>query len=428
MERTSSSNVRRKINEKRLKKRRRQLIFFSTLLGIGLILGVRWVFDEESNTTSLNTNVSYKMQETIYKMSLNSENKNNFFNFNDEDFYYVTKDTVAMYDSLLNKKWENIHDFINVESYQKKDKLIVYDAGSSKRIYVYGVKGNLYTITPTFTVKKAKVNEDGYSVVVYDDNGTYHIYVYDNVGQVILSRIEDNMALLDLDISSDNKYLVISSLDLMSMNIKSNVIFQYLEEEDSIKYNAVDGTFSWFAVEEEIVGRVNFIDEYVYLVSDKKMQKIKVDKNSITEYATIDFTNVINDLIIVNDKYIVISMGYEDINKNGYKENSVVVFDNKGDEISVVEFDKMPSYIKSGINGFIVNLDNKIINYNLNGDELWTFDNGLMFNDFLLLGSNDKALAVSNKDAIIISKQRAIENVTDSIEAVPTEEQEEMEN
>ncbi len=399
---------RRKIQQAKLAKKRRNLVISIIFLIVALIVSLTWLMEDVNYTSFLEQDSIYKMKETPYKISLGRENKNTFVSVNDNYFYHITKDTVVMYDHETNKIWENMHDFINVKCYEKKGNLIAYDEGTSKKIDVYNEKGLLYSITPTLNVKKAKVNADGYSVVVYDENGMYHLYVYDNLGRVILSRTDDNMALLDFDISNDNKYLMLSYLDLMDMNIKSNVVFQYLDETDSIKYNAIDGTFSWLAKDNEIVGRTTFIGNYAYTISDKQIQKFSVDKNSVVEEMNINFTNIINDIVVVDDKYFVVSMGNEDINEKGYPVNSIVIFDDKGDAISTTQLEKSPTFIKKGSSGYIVNVDNEITNYNLKGNELWSFNNGMVFSDFLSLNSNDKALAIDSTTAVVVEMQKEL--------------------
>ncbi len=432
MDRERNRNVRRKKTRRATHiKRRRRSVFLIILLIIALIVSIAWLLDGIDYASLLNKqSSSYEMVETNYKISLSRQNKNIFFPIDTNYFYHVTKDTTTMYDSELNKKWENIHDFINVKSYQVKDKLITYDQGTSKKIDVYSEKGLLYSITPTLNIKNAKVNENGYSVVVYDANGGYHLYVYDDLGRVILSRIDDDMALLDFDISNDNKYLIFSYLDLMDMNIKSNVVFQYLDETDSIKYNAIDGTFSWLSKDNELVGATSFIDKYAYVISDKQIQKFTVNKNSVVEEMNINFTNIIDGVVIVDDKYFVVSMGDADINESGYPINSVVTFDDKGEVVSTVQLPKAPTFIKAGVNGYIVNVGNEITNYDLKGNVQWSFNNGMIFSDFLLLGSNKKALAVDNIMAVVIEMQKVlqVEVETTTIETVPIDNEQEVEN
>ncbi len=397
----------RKHQARKFRKKRRRRVYLIIFLLSSLALSFMWLAKGDKIKIVDFTSYQYEMVETNYKISLGRENKNMFYPLEKDGFYHVTKDKVTLYDKTLNRQWEDIHDYVNVECYQNGDNIVVYDIGSTKNVKVYGKNGIMYSISPTINVKKAKINKNGYVAIMYSENGTYYTNVYDDTGNVILMRIDDEeeIVFLDYDISNDNKYLIFSYLDLTSMNIKSNITFQYLNEEDSIINNTDNGVFSWFAKENELVGRISCIGDYVYVISDKELQKFSIDKNTVEEEMTLTFTNVINDIIVIQEKYFAISMGEEDMNEESYEPNTVVIFNELGKVLTELKFEKTPILIKPGIKSILVNIDNRIINYDIKGNRLWGFENGMLFSDFLLLGSNDEALVVDNTSGVIINKK-----------------------
>ncbi len=400
----SSSVRQRKIN-----RRRKKLIIYTTIFILSII--ALWsVYGDRVVLVNFGTK-EYKMAETNYKIDLGRENRNTFFSLSKGDFYHLTRDKITLYDRALNRKWEYIHDFINIDSHQSEDRLIVFDVGSRKNISVYNKSGVMYTIMPSFNVKSAKINDKGYSVVISSEEGIYYTDVYDNLGNIILSRIDnDEVVLLDYDISNDNRYLVYSYLDLTAMDIKSNVSFQYLNEEDSIMNNNSNGIFSWHTKENELVGRVSCIGDYTYVISDKSLQSFSVGRNTVNTEMLLNFTNIIDDIVFIGNKYFAISMGPEDMNQESYLENSVIIYDEKGTVIRTLNFNKSPIFIKEGINSILINIDNTVINYNLNGNERWKLENDMLINDIILLGSNDRALVIDNKEAVIVNKEGIIDN------------------
>ncbi len=418
MEKQKNKNVRRKKEHMRRKAERKKRIRLMTSIGLAVLLfsSIMWLITSEQpsnvteSTTPQNSNNYKKMMvETSYSIPLIRDNNNLFYSLSNGSFYHVTNDKITYRNNNFEVQWEEIYDFVNPSGYIDNDKIIVYEPNSTKNAYVYGSSGYLYSITPKQNIKSAKVNKNGYAVVLTNENDTYRTYVYDNTGELLLSRIDEDekIVIIDFDISDDNKYLAFSYLDLASMGIKSNILFQYIHEADAIKNNATDGIFSWYTRPDMIIGKVIFVNNSLLTVSDTQIEKFKINKNTVTSDFVIPFNNVVDFIQLVDDKYIVVYMGEPDINKESYPPNTVVVYDLKGKIISETTLEKEALFLRKGIKSFLVNIDNTIINYDINGKEKWRFSNGMSFVDFILLGNNETALAIDSSEAVRIDYRKA---------------------
>ena len=111
-----------------------------------------------------------------------------------------------------NKEIENIA--ITSPVIHSEDDFLLYYSDGDKEINVYKGKKAYYTITPENRIIRAKVNRNGYSLVVTEKEGySSEATVYNRSGEAIFRWSLSKSEFLDGDINADNNKIVISAID-----------------------------------------------------------------------------------------------------------------------------------------------------------------------------------------------------------------------
>lgn len=191
--------------------------------------------------------------------------------------------------------------------------ILLYDKGSNK-LAVYDGADRKYAYECDSVIKKAKVNKNGYTVLVSDETGyNSRITVINDKGEAEYMWKIGNEYVVDVDISPDNKKLVATTITTNTGIIVENVVFVDVSGAVETGRAKVDGVMPL---------QVKFADNgSVIVVSDNRVcgYNSKAEKNWEEGYEN----SLLNTFAIDDEGNTVISL-------RGIKNNSVIRTYTKG--------------------------------------------------------------------------------------------------
>ena len=144
---------------------------------------------------------------------------------------------------LSPKKVHEMH-LVSSQMYRSGDYLLVYDREGTTASVFYKNK-ELYSITTEHRIRNAKVNEEGYSVVICDQPGYQGtVTVYNRKGKNIYRIYSGEKFVLDADVYSRGKQLAVCQYDAKGDKLISNISFYRLDEKEA--YEVIDSAETVF--------------------------------------------------------------------------------------------------------------------------------------------------------------------------------------
>ncbi len=381
-----------KLERRRRKRQKKRIVIIIIVLIIGTV--IRLNIKEY-------TERGYKLYETNITLPIDRLSRGEFVKPDVENFYYVTKNKIALYDSKATKKWEYIYSFNSVSTYNRGNYIAVYEFGSKKSIYVYNEKGYKYDYMPEGDIENIKINKNGYTVISSITADERNIVILNSTGVEIFIKKENSKknVLLDVDISENNEVLGMSYLNLDYIKPQTEISFQGVFKKDNEK-----GVFSSLVRENRIVSKIVFVENDLYGISENEVEKFEVTNSKVYPLYEIHMPNVVEEIKIVNNKYIAILYGNKKMNETSFKENTIILYRNGKIKTKIKLEDKV-EFMEKGIDSIIVSKSNEVINYDLSGNIIWTFENKGILKKFILLNKK-KGLSVRSEDGIIVEKRK----------------------
>lgn len=112
------------------------------------------------------------------------------------------------------------------------DYFLLYDRDAGN-VTLYKDKKKMYTFKSDMPVKKAKVNKNGYVLILSNETGyNCRISVLDTKGEVSYIWKIGDVYVIDADISPDNKNIVLCAISTKSGVIEENIIFANINREE----------------------------------------------------------------------------------------------------------------------------------------------------------------------------------------------------
>ncbi len=144
---------------------------------------------------------------------------------------------------LSPKKVHEMH-LASSQMYRSGDYLLVYDREGTQAAVFYKNK-QLYTISTEHQIRNAKVNEEGYSVVICDQPGYQGtVTVYNRKGRNIYRVYSGEKFVLDADVYSRGELLAVCQYNTREEKLISSISFYRLDEKKA--YEVVDSTQTVF--------------------------------------------------------------------------------------------------------------------------------------------------------------------------------------
>ena len=207
--------------------------------------------------------------------------------------------------------------------YDVEDKYLGIADKNVTKIYLIEDDKLVWEKTLDVTVEKIEVNKNGYMAVVTKDS-VYKsvVLVYSNKGELLLKSYVSNGYVIDIEISPDNKYLVIN------LKIKENlsIIWQYSDSVVNIGYNKEE-------------------NKEIYKLSNVYMADIEN-----TRYSFVIKKEEQDDIIKLKNTYVCI------------------IFNESGNEVAKYNIgDTTPKNVIAKLDSIAINLGTELVVINQNG-------------------------------------------------------------
>ncbi len=321
----------------------------------------------------------------------------------DKGFFYVTPNYTSFYNKNNEVVWNEIFNLNNVQIANKENYLATaqYNVNSST-IYVFNTTGLVYTIQPNRKILKHTINKNGYLGLIYAEGSGYQIQTYDGNGNKILTYTfaEKNSIPVDVSISGDNKYLAIPFFNYDGLTPISKTTFLYLDKNDPNTATKGDAIFAGFNLENTVPFSSMFVNNDLFLISDKKVAKYSISNGIVSESFTIDVNNYIKDISVANNKYIVIAFSEKINNSAELNSNTVGVYNLNGELLSNTDSIDSLDFITISPEGFLVEHNNSLTYYNFKSKPIYTYSVEETISDAYLMNKNLDTIITTSKTGI----------------------------
>lgn len=324
---------------------------------------------------------------------------------NKREIFFVTKDIVK----LVGINGEVFWDYSINLNYPKLegngDSIVVVEV-DGRSLLVFNNKGILFNKTFDNKIVNFTINKNSYVGVILESEDSYKIQVFDVNGYLIYdaSINYENQFLTNLSISDDNKILVYSTIDINSMNLKSQIVFAYINEEDTRENEST--VFSYEYLEDDVVGIIKIFNKNLVVVSSNGIYSYDLGANpQIKELFRMNLNNNIDFIDFSSNGTFALVLGEE----NGYQKSelkNVLQFYNKnGSKTGEILLDEPITYLKYNTSIALVGTGNTFYAINNKGKLVWSkiFNTEIITIDFLT--SQKDLLVVGNTETYILEKK-----------------------
>lgn len=321
----------------------------------------------------------------------------------DKGFFYVTPNYASFYNKNGDILWNEMFTLSNVVVAKQGEYMATTQYNvTSPTVYVFDTSGLIYSLQPNKKILKHSINENGYLSLIFEDNTGYQIQAYDNTGARVLTYTfsENNSIPVDASISSDNRYMAIPFFNYDSLTPVSKTVFLYLDKYDPSNESNDDAIFAGFDLNNTIPLMSTFIDDSLFLLTDKKIVRYNVVNGVVTEDFVFDLNNYLLDLDIINNKYVVIAFGNKINDISNFEPNSIAVFDLQGSIVSQTEPIENLDFITSADNGFLVKNNNTLTFYNLKCSPIFNFSHEQNITDAYVINKNYDTIITTSTTSI----------------------------
>ena len=233
--------------------------------------------------------------------------------------------------------------------YDVEDKYLGIADKNVTKIYLIEDDKLVWEKTLDVTVEKIEVNKNGYMAVVTKDS-VYKsvVLVYSNKGELLLKSYVSNGYVIDIEISPDNKYLVIGEVDYSKTYIESTVKVIDIQKAIKSEEGSVVNTF----------------------VKDKLLVNLKIKENlSIIGQYSDSVVNIGYMADIENTRYSFVIKKEEQDDIIKLKNTYVcIIFNESGNEVAKYNIgDTTPKNVIAKLDSIAINLGTELVVINQNG-------------------------------------------------------------
>ncbi|MBR1444075.1 MAG: hypothetical protein IJ583_11155 [Firmicutes bacterium] len=363
----------------------------------------------------------------------NSSVKAAFYTYNDKVFF-CNKDSVQIFDDKGQKLVSDTYN-MNAPYIVGCENIVGVSEPNGREVRIYNEYGKMYE-SDDGTVLSFSVNKNGESVVIFKEEGSYRIVIYNGKGE---KRYEVNIAVADgiptmTALSPSGRILAINCVVYDDVKMSSNILLfdtdsksrnaskTNRENSDAASEKTPGGKLyesndlrSAKKLENELCAVMKFVDESkLAVVSDK--QAACYDVSASEEMKMIwnyEVKNEIEALNISDDGYIVLAYGKPLINKvDAYEENTVIWYDNNGNITNKFVSGREVDRLTSAFDSTIVCAGRNFKSIKNEGGMEWEYNSLSDVKDMRYVTSTGRVLLVSNREAVIINPRNIYEEET----------------
>lgn len=266
----------------------------------------------------------------------------------DDSLLSYSKDGAGSIDAKGNLLWNQTFDMQNPMCSVSNSTAAFADYGGST-VYIQRSNKSTAEVDTSMPIRKIAVSDAGIVAAVLEDTNVTWIYLYDMNGDTIAyfrTTMEKSGYPIDLALSPSGEVLAISYYYVDIEEVRSSVAFYNFGE---VGQNSIDNYVSGYNYQNALVPLVSFLNnDYAYAVSGDRLsvyegahKPLSISENMLSE----EILSVFDD-----DKYIGI------VYRNSSSEHKyrLVVYSEKGEELSEKEFDFDYTSVEFGNNQYVL--------------------------------------------------------------------------
>jgi len=336
-----------------------------------------------------------RMQNTERGVSYGFDAIPSFYSNDSRFYYFLTRGGMRLVSSAGVVQWTEAFSLTRPMMIGRGDMVAVSEEERGRIIYVFGPDGLIYYETFEFPIMTFSVNENGtIAVVLLTDTG-YSIRVYNRnrhlYSKSVISPLIHPTA---VDVSADDRYIVIAFLDL-TVRINSWVEYSFINLADA--RGTEDGLFADVSFPDQVVYHLRFMSGGQLLVaSDTQIVSLERGQgHSVSQRWAIELNNRIDQLDFYGDSRFAFVTGDPlPGNWDAAPVGNLLIFNMNGDETGSFPLGRRATYLRMGHNSVIVGSDRVFHAVNHRGVSLW---------EFVALQDARSVLFLENTDTILVA-------------------------
>jgi hypothetical protein len=379
------------------KKFKKTNIFIIVLLSIVVYLALYKVLQTSSNIS---------FEEVYIGVTFSPDSNPVVYTNNSDSFFVSTRNSIKLININGETMWEYSYNIQSPVMVGAGDTIALVDTNRNT-IYAFNKEGNMYTRGFYDNIVNFNINENGYSSIILINEDFYTIKVLDSTGYQIMSLpiTEENIFPTSVSISNDNRILTYTTIDINNIEIVSNLVFVYINEEDS----RASGTtvFSINNYPGQIMAMLNYVNNTFVAVSNKGIYGYNIGRNDyISQNFNVQVENNINKIDFSNDGRIVVAYGVQKIQNEGLNANTVRIYNSSGGLTGAIEMENEITYLMYSLNTVIVGTNRNFFGINRNGNIVWEHTFTKDVNQIMYLNDERSILVVGNTEITLLQKRR----------------------
>ena len=326
---------------------------------------------------------------------------------NSDMFFLATKNGLQLINKIGEVQWEFEYNMRYPIMIGNEDKVAVSDKDSNI-IYVFNKYGEMYTSEFEGKVKSFYINKNGYlGVIIMEDSGNYRIQVLDNTGFVIWDGpiTDPNVIPTMIALSDDNKIMAYSTININELEMQSEIIFNYISEEDSKKNGGT--SFSTQVDKGHVIGMIKYVNNELIAISDGNINRYtKSQGGTIVNSVSIPINNKIQYVDISKKGNIGVVLG-SSTNKRQIEvpSNTLELYNQQGSKTGSIQFNEPITYLDYTLDTAIVGTERTFYGVNFRGDIVWEYNFTKDVEQLLYLDDEKTLIVVGNTEVTLLEKK-----------------------
>ena len=357
----------------------------------------------------IGSNQSVVLESNKEILKLNVKEKS-YIGVNNKQVFKATRDGIDAYNLEGEEMWRDTFSLSNFVVMQKEP----YIAIGSKRgqnIYVFNDKGKQSEIISTYPIVYFSVNETGGVVTISNDNDTYVVSAYDNMGKLLCSRTtytkEDGYPLV-AELSPDNTkimmaYVSVDEPQVISRVYSMDVTQNENNERDNVQYGREQ--------KNNLVYEIEFMSNDTWVVvGDKLIVWYDINGNELGQQQNLSlvFVPYLNAISQYGEGYLPMILSEKPTQNIVHRQDQLVYFNHKGEEVFSTELGGGAESVYADSNGVSVQVGYVFKGYNKLGNQFYEYSADTDVSKVIYIPSLKRGIAVNKESVLLLIPKREV--------------------
>lgn len=362
--------------------------------------------------------------DNLYSTEFGVNSKADFYVLN-KNIFYCTKDVATLLDKKGEQVWSDTLSMVSPSMLADGNFVGVADI-KNKVLNVYSETGKVYSLETDGNITSFAINPLGATAVICRNStdNDYSVSVYNPQGQKMFmgTYISKDGIPMTIDISDDSSKVAVGFLKINGIDISSNILFYSTDKVIAQKIENSDAMFSAVNCDEEMVGKIKFLDDDSCIIATDK-SLINIGGTNVAAYEQNwknVFTNYVTAIDIIDSDYVAVAYGDQlEASEESIEKNSIYWYNAKNGNVKGSTSMQFPvSKLSSGFGISIAELeDNTFVALQPDGDELWSYKGIQSINNILFYRDTKTIAVVSAAKMTLTEVKNGAENTEIETEA-----------